>query len=378
VGINSVPDQELEYIEHVLKPVQLPPLAETPLVSVLMANYNYGRYIRQAIDSVLAQTYQRFELIVCDDGSTDDSREVVARYVQTDQRIKLVCQENGGMSSAQNAAFSRSSGQIVCLLDADDRFMPEKLEKLVQAFRAQPNGGCLSHQMFRTDASGRRLGVSPAFIRPPDGWYGPFVVRNGDLPPGMAFGSGICLRREICKRIFPLPERFRGNTDGVIMASAPLMTVLIGISAPLTEYRCHGANDWNSFRVSLESLDRDLKIGEALWELRKNYLESVDPRLSRIFPGFDQRLSTTCSTYVRSKLRPTEDVLPAYRAFTRSKMFLTLHLGARWFWRLSVVLPQPLFRRAVNLVCRPNRVKQGLWWLVKYLPREFRRRVFAN
>jgi glycosyltransferase involved in cell wall biosynthesis len=373
-----VPDQDLDGIEQLLKPVELPPLAETPLVSVLMANYNYGRYIREAIDSVIAQTYQNFELIVCDDGSTDDSRDVVGGYVQSDRRIKLFCQENGGMSSAQNTAYFKSLGQIVCLLDADDRFMPEKLEKLVRAFRSRPNGGCLSHQMFRTDSSGRRLGVSPGFVQPPDGWYGPFVVRNGDLPPGMAFGSGICLRREICERIFPLPERFRGNTDGVIMASAPLMTVLIGLSVPLTEYRCHGANDWNSFRVSLESLDRELEVGRALWELRRNYLESIDPRLTRNFPEFDQRLSTTSSRYVSAKLRATDKVLPAYRAFTQSKMFLTLHLGARWFWRLSVILPQPLFSRAVNLVSRPNRLKQGLWWLVKHAPSEARRRLFAS
>ncbi|HXG36600.1 MAG TPA: glycosyltransferase, partial [Dehalococcoidia bacterium] len=70
-----------------LEPMQLPPLPQNPLVSVLIPNYNYGQYISDAIESVLNQTYQNFEIVICDDGSTDNSLEAIRRYAEQDNRI---------------------------------------------------------------------------------------------------------------------------------------------------------------------------------------------------------------------------------------------------------------------------------------------------
>jgi glycosyltransferase involved in cell wall biosynthesis len=72
-----------------LQPIELPKLPENPLVSILIANYNYEKYIGETIESVLSQTYPNWEAIVCDDGSKDNSREVIETYVQKDSRIKL-------------------------------------------------------------------------------------------------------------------------------------------------------------------------------------------------------------------------------------------------------------------------------------------------
>src|SRR5215213_900396 len=94
-----------------------------PLVSVIIDNYNYGRFLREAIDSALGQTYPRVEVIVVDDGSTDDSRAVIAAY---GDRVVPVLKENGGQASAFNAGFAASRGELICFLDADDTFMPEK------------------------------------------------------------------------------------------------------------------------------------------------------------------------------------------------------------------------------------------------------------
>ena len=112
-------------------PLSLPALPEQPLVSVLIPNYNYGHYVGRALDSLLAQSYPHFEGIVCDDGSTDDSRAIVARYAGRDARIRLLAKENGGVASALNAAYRQCRGDIVCLLDADDFFASGKLERVV-------------------------------------------------------------------------------------------------------------------------------------------------------------------------------------------------------------------------------------------------------
>ena len=340
--------QSLTEIELLLKPVQLGPLSDRPLVSVLTANYNYAHYLDEAIESLRAQSYSNFEMIVCDDGSTDNSCELAQRYVEADPRLKLVKKENGGVASALNAAYRQIRGEIVCLLDADDRFLPDKLEMVVKAFQRNPESGFLNHRMFHIDAEGRRQGITPLLAELPSGWYGPNVVVYGDVPYGLAFGSGVCIRREIANAVFPLPERFRVGADGAITFVAPLMTPIIGVEAPLAEYRYHGRNVTNTNRVTLQSLDNDSELHKIYWEMKREYLTRVNPRLAAVFPRFDQRLGTMVNTYVQARLLDRRDRLSCYKALTSSEGFHTLHPATRWFWRFSILLPLPLFRRALH------------------------------
>jgi len=104
-------------------------------VSVVIPTYNYAKHISGAVDSVLAQTYHDYEIIVVDDGSTDDTREVLASYGDS---ISVVYQENGGVSSARNQGVLAASGEFIAFLDADDRWVPEKLEKQVAFMDANP------------------------------------------------------------------------------------------------------------------------------------------------------------------------------------------------------------------------------------------------
>jgi len=98
-----------------IKPMVLDPLPEQPLVSILISNYNYGEYLGDAIESALRQTYDKLEVVICDDGSTDDSFRILERYRSLDRRIKVIYQANGGQSLALNAAFHKSTGDIICL-----------------------------------------------------------------------------------------------------------------------------------------------------------------------------------------------------------------------------------------------------------------------
>jgi glycosyltransferase involved in cell wall biosynthesis len=100
-------------------------------VSIVIDNYNYARFLRQAIDSALAQAYRPLEVVVVDDGSTDDSAEIMRSY---GDKICAVFKENGGQGSAFNAGFARSTGEIVALLDADDYLKPGAIEQLAAAY----------------------------------------------------------------------------------------------------------------------------------------------------------------------------------------------------------------------------------------------------
>src|SRR5580692_7737105 len=109
-----------------------------PLVSILINNYNYAKFLDQAIDSALTQTYGKVEVVVVDDGSTDASLEIMAGY---GDRIVAVTKQNGGQASAYNAGFDASRGEIICILDADDLFLPHKVSRVVAAYEDNPEIG---------------------------------------------------------------------------------------------------------------------------------------------------------------------------------------------------------------------------------------------
>ena len=89
-----------------LHPIELRPLPAEPLVSILVSNYNYARYIGESLQSALEQTYSNIEIIVCDDGSTDESVRVIEEYQRKDPRVQLIRKANGGQASGFNAALS--------------------------------------------------------------------------------------------------------------------------------------------------------------------------------------------------------------------------------------------------------------------------------
>jgi len=108
---------------------------QTPVVSVVIPAYNAAWCVGQAIDSALAQSFVDREIIVVDDGSTDDTPRVLAGY---GSRIRIVSKPNGGLSSARNAGVAAAQGEFVAFLDADDRWLPAKLARQVALMREEP------------------------------------------------------------------------------------------------------------------------------------------------------------------------------------------------------------------------------------------------
>ena len=104
-------------------------------VSVIVPVYNVEKYLRRCIDSILAQTYGDIEVILVDDGSTDESNKICREYKDRDKRIKLVIKENGGLSSARNAGLKKASGNYVVFIDSDDYVCNEYIERLVELVR---------------------------------------------------------------------------------------------------------------------------------------------------------------------------------------------------------------------------------------------------
>ncbi len=124
---------------HVIK-VQMtwPPLTPAPCVSVVMSVHNAEKTVEDSVRSILAQTYKNFEFIIIEDGSTDSSRKLLVRLAQEDNRIKLILQENTGLTVALNRACTFVNGSLIARHDADDYALPDRFSLQVQAFLDDP------------------------------------------------------------------------------------------------------------------------------------------------------------------------------------------------------------------------------------------------
>jgi hypothetical protein len=224
-------------------------------VSIVIDNYNYGRFLPDAIDSALAQTHPHVEIVVVDDGSTDNSHEVIGRY---GHRVVPVFKPNGGMDSAFNAGFAASRGDVVIFLDADDRLMANAAG--VAAQLVEP-GVAKAHWPMReiTTQGAETGGVVPS--RP---------LEEGDLRLRMSRDgpdaylspptSGNAWTRSYLRRVMPMPESgFKRHAEMYLATLAPVYGLVRRAQQTLSCYRIHGGNDYAS-RTAEEKNNRNLQL----------------------------------------------------------------------------------------------------------------------
>ena len=216
-----------------------------PLVSVLINNYNYARFLGAAIDSVLMQDYPLIEIVVVDDGSTDESREVIAAY---SDRIVPVLKANGGQGSAFNAGVAASSGEILCFLDADDVFHAHKVARIAEVFskdglRAKP--AMVHHFMALMSPDTGIDGIPHGRTHASPLNLCAFAQRYRFIWNEAGPTSALCVNRRLADRIFPIPEAgVRISADDFVIGGASLLGELHSLQEILAGYRIHGSNNW--------------------------------------------------------------------------------------------------------------------------------------
>lgn len=129
-------------------------MADVPLISVLMPAYNARRYLREAVDSILAQSFGDYEFIIIDDGSTDDTLAILKRYAAKDRRIRIQSGPNEGVSASLNKALALARGEFVARMDADDVSLPTRFEKQVRFLQQRPDYVLVGSRCMLIDPDG--------------------------------------------------------------------------------------------------------------------------------------------------------------------------------------------------------------------------------
>ncbi|MEW5727737.1 MAG: glycosyltransferase [Pseudomonadota bacterium] len=235
---------------------------DTPLVSIVINNFNYGRYLGDAIASALAQTHPRTEVVVVDDGSTDCSRDVIAGH---GDRVIAVLKENGGQGSAVNAGFAACSGAIVNFLDADDLLEADAAARAAAALAADPGLSQWMAPLWMVDADGRpKGGILPGHPLP-HGELGRRLLAFGPWAHQVVPTSGNFWSRAYLERVLPMPaERFRIGADEYLYSLAGLHGRIASDPRPAARYRCHGANAYWRAAAGLDDVVFDAAAFERI------------------------------------------------------------------------------------------------------------------
>ncbi len=210
---------------------------KTPSVSVIIPNYNYGRFLGEAIESVLAQTFPCAEIIVVDDGSTDESLEVLARYEK--DGIKVIRQKNSGVGAARNAGARASSGNLIAFLDADDFWQPQKIEKQVERLLADEEFGLVTCGLREFDASGN---IIDTYTKGKEGWCAEDILLIKPVTAGP--GSSSLLWRKVFEQVGGFDERkeMHPTEDWEFSYRVARVTKIAFLPEILVAYRNHGGN----------------------------------------------------------------------------------------------------------------------------------------
>lgn len=252
-----------------------PPHIGAELISVVIPTYNHARFLPDAIQSVMQQTYRPVEIIVVDDGSTDDTQEVVRPF----RTVRYVKQRNSGVTAARNVGLHLSSGSYVVFLDADDRLLAGALDIGIRSLSANPDCALTFGTFYMIDGEGRKRGISHPLSQRRYG-YRDFLEQNFIGNPGVAL-----YRKDALAAVdgFDSANQAAGDYDLYLRITHAFPVACH--TEPVLEYRRHGSNMsndpatmlpacLNALRKQLPvvkgdaSLEAALKRGTTYW---KNY-----------------------------------------------------------------------------------------------------------
>lgn len=250
--------------------------APGPTLAVVISNFNYARFLPQALDSVLAQTPPIDEIVVVDDGSTDTSSAVLARYAG---RVDVLTIPNGGQLGACRVGIAATTSEYIYSLDADDYVAPNFSTRIRAALASRP--AKVQFQLYTVGNEGNSLGSK--FPTYPSG-YDAAAMRHDNAVLGFYIcppTSGNVFSREALERIDLFSFDARGAFDGSPALAMPYLGEIISLNEPLAYYRVHGSNlgSWDKPTIGL--LWREIELFQ---KARNEVVRALDLQIPPYLP----------------------------------------------------------------------------------------------
>jgi glycosyltransferase involved in cell wall biosynthesis len=241
-----------------------------PSVSVIIPTYNNGNFIKDALESLFNQTYpeELIEIIVVDDGSTDDTNRILGRYKE---KIIYVYKENKGVASARNLGISLSKNEIITFLDSDDIWHEERLLRVVEKFNKRQDIGIVYHPFEVIDSRGsviyKNFYKLFGYTEGLSGWI------TNDIFSGHIFcgGSSFAFRRSVIEKIYPVPEDMKRGIDYYITAISSFYASAAYIPDVLGKYRLHSRN--TTMRTGQNSSNELAAVNKDFAHMRQKVIE---------------------------------------------------------------------------------------------------------
>ncbi len=336
------------------------------MATVVIVNYNYGKFITDAIDSALAQSYAPLEVIVVDDGSTDESRDVIASY---GQRVRAVFKDNAGQGSAYNAGWLAARGEFVLFLDSDDVLTPDAIRKVILAFK----GGDAVKVQFYLRQVDRNL--KPLGYRLPSYEFSRLAPReqitnygNYLCPPA----SGNAFRKSFLDEIMPIADEklYRRAADAYTTGLAGLAGSIVSIPETLGYYRIHGDNMGGESGVkSIEQLRhmfmRDVIREESEHAFGDHFNFHFPPDRSRFCPGHTKLRLLARRMVPESHPIKTDTVFGlaisgVVSAFTFPHLTLGKRFGVAFGFIALGMMPRRMLQPYFNAITSPQQRNRGI------------------
>ncbi|MHA4843873.1 glycosyltransferase family 2 protein [Flavitalea antarctica] len=229
-------------------------------ISIIINNYNYGRFLNDAITSIVNQTHKPHEIIVVDDGSTDNSRNILAGFRDT---VKIIYKENGGQASAFNRGYAEATGDWIWFVDADDFLMPDGVKTVIEAIAGNESDirkiSKIHSPLYIVKGEGQRTNnLYPSSILS-SGFVVEEVVSKGgyNWPPT----TGNIFHRSMMEKCMPMPEdEYRLCADFFLCSFAPFEGLIVQTTTPVGYYRIHPHNNFHSLGFTKQKLARNGEI----------------------------------------------------------------------------------------------------------------------
>ena len=236
---------------------------EAPLISVIIPNYNYANFLGEAIESVLKQTYQNFEIFVVDNESSDDSIIVASKY---EEFITIVRKQHGGVSSARNLGFSLAKGSYICFLDSDDTWVEDKLEQQMKV--------ALSSQAeivySGINLCDENLKVEGVLIPEYRGDCYSYYLKNPTKAIVLLGCSNALIKSSEIERIGGFREYLHHSADWDFFRRLCLESKVDWVSTPQINYRRHQKSMSNE-SLSNFYIDNEIAIRDFMSDINLNY-----------------------------------------------------------------------------------------------------------